>query len=407
MRRIRRRTHARWCAWAVSGVLHAGAMIVLSAALQPIDLDHVGERLLSAELAPDPPKLDALEAPRVEWADALPTPDLFDLGEEFVPSAAFTEGLEQGAESVEFESELSLVELVEDLTLEIRPQTSPGRKKTFDRRRRLANRAGKQATFFGTVAYGDVFVYVLDMSGSMSGPRFARARDELVESVEALAEKQSFYVLLFNGGTRRMFDGQSTLDEAVQATTKNKRRLRHWLSKIQPEGGTDPRDALRIGLSLRPSALFLLSDGEFHLDNQDRRRRLRHGDSKPADMIGKRRSSKIPIHTFAYESREAAATMQTLSSETGGEYRFVPPAPPQAANQAAQRQRGNVNSPAGDALAVMESEVLLMQAEALESRGQLAAALAGYQKIIDAYPQTDAAREADLHKSLLSSFSSP
>ena len=214
-------------------------------------------------------------------------------------------------------------------------------------------------------------------------------------------------MLLFNGVTRRMFDVDSSLDEAVPATADSKRRLREWLFKVIPNGGTDPREALRIGLGLRPSALFLLSDGEFNLDDKTPHRRLRHGNSKPGDMIAKRGHGKIPIHTFAYESQSAVATMQTLSRETGGQYRFVATTPQTAKPFALGQRTVHASQPPNGVSADIASQSLLALAESLESRGDAQGALAEYQRIIDDFPQTEAARQAKVHKSLLSLLLSP
>ncbi|MGH7139863.1 MAG: hypothetical protein ACREHD_29340, partial [Pirellulales bacterium] len=126
--------------------------------------------------------------------------------------------------------------------------------------------AGKQgsgpgASFFGTVAYGDQFVYVVDISTSMSrgqgasasqASRFVRAMAELRASIARLSAEQSFYVMLFNGQTRRMFDDEAIFPQMLPATPENKQNLFDWLATVQMGEWTDPREALRLGLSMRP-----------------------------------------------------------------------------------------------------------------------------------------------------------
>lgn len=134
-------------------------------------------------------------------------------------------------------------------------------------------RSGPQAEYFGTIADGDRFVYVLDVSDSMNrrsggtsrpSSRFEGASAELLRSIGQLTEDQWFYVILFSHQTRRMFDDNSVVPQMVPATPDNKARLRRWLASVKAGGGTDPRQALRLALELKPSAVFLLSDGEFN-----------------------------------------------------------------------------------------------------------------------------------------------
>ena len=47
------------------------------------------------------------------------------------------------------------------------------------------------------------------------------------------------------------------------ADLQAKNQLLAWLRLIEPDGGTDPRPAMKQAISLKPDAVFLLSDGEF------------------------------------------------------------------------------------------------------------------------------------------------
>ena len=178
------------------------------------------------------------------------------------------------------------------------------------------------ASFFGMLAEGNKFVYLVDISPSMNigrgrGPsdvsRLIRALAELRASVERLSSDQSFYVILFNGQTRRMFDEQSVSPRALVATPENKQRLHAWLSTIRTGESTDPRRALQLGLNMHPSALFLLSDGIFDVP-----------EATVFDVIQRNNGDATPIHTIAYEDERSCRTMERIAGLTGGEYRFVP-----------------------------------------------------------------------------------
>ena len=118
----------------------------------------------------------------------------------------------------------------------------------------------RQTSFFGIRAPGRFFVYVIDCSESMiEEDRFARATMEVRRSVLALQAPQQFEVIFYNDGSIPMPGGP----KPRPADSQNKSQLRSWLRLIEPDGGTDPRSAIRQALMLRPEAVFLLSDGEF------------------------------------------------------------------------------------------------------------------------------------------------
>jgi hypothetical protein len=178
------------------------------------------------------------------------------------------------------------------------------------------------ASFFGTSAQGNQFVYLVDISPSMNigrgrgasdVSRLIRALAELRASTERLSGSQSFYVILFNGQTRQMFDEPSVAPRALPATPENKRRLNDWLSTVRTADSTDPRRALQIALNMRPSAVFLLSDGIFDVPEKT-----------ILDIIERHNRDRTPIHTIAYEDERSCRTMLRIADFTGGEYQFVP-----------------------------------------------------------------------------------
>ncbi|MEL6110100.1 MAG: VWA domain-containing protein [Planctomycetota bacterium] len=180
-----------------------------------------------------------------------------------------------------------------------------------------------RGSFFGIEASGQNFVYVLDQSGSMDGQRFRRAADELVRSVETLSEDQNFFVVLFNTQMHQMFDQRGLTPSPIPASAENKRKLARWLNDINPNGGTDPRMGLKLALQMKPSAVFMLSDGEFTDDKKRRSGILRADDGNTKQMV-KRMEASVPIHAIAFEDPNSCVNMKELASLTGGEYRFVP-----------------------------------------------------------------------------------
>jgi von Willebrand factor type A domain len=167
---------------------------------------------------------------------------------------------------------------------------------------------GAAAEFFGINGYGQTFVYVVDCSGSMNERRkFERAIYELLQSIEQLARDQRYFVIFYNDTAYPM-----EADEPVAATQDEFARTRHWVDRVQPQGGTHPLPALLYALSLEPDAIYFLSDGMFD----------------PVTLYQVRshnrpRSRQIPIHTIAFVERATEGLMRTIARNSGGEFRFV------------------------------------------------------------------------------------
>jgi hypothetical protein len=216
-----------------------------------------------------------------------------------------------------------------------------------------------------------------------SDTRFDRAAYELVRSIEKLTADQSFYVLLFSSDTRRMFDDDK-VPHMLPATPENKEKLRKWITTVHPGGNTDPREALYLGLALRPSAVFILSDGEFNGQRDGHRSSFFDGNLSAFEVVAGNNPGKAPIHSFAYEDPVNRKAMERLASETGGDFRYIPPLgdeppPPPPRVQMTDEQRA-----AG----------LLRLAATLERAGRTRVALLRYREIAAKYPATSAGKEA-------------
>jgi Ca-activated chloride channel family protein len=103
-------------------------------------------------------------------------------------------------------------------------------------------------------------VYVLDISGSMSGTKIAQAREGLSFFVTNLNREDNFNIITFST------DINSFNPTLVPADDNNKEKALGFIDGIDASGGTNIDDALEKGLSLlegdgRPSYLVFLTDG--------------------------------------------------------------------------------------------------------------------------------------------------
>jgi hypothetical protein len=167
--------------------------------------------------------------------------------------------------------------------------------------------AWRKTTFFGLRARGQFFVYVVDCSGSMlDDDRLTRATIELRRSVLALQDPQKFEVIFYNNESIPMPGGPRPRTADLQ--TKN--QLLAWLRLIEPDGGTEPRPAMKQAILLKPDAVFLLSDGEFP--------------EGTVDEIAKLNTRRIPIHTVDLAGGLAGDHLKRIAAASGGQYASRP-----------------------------------------------------------------------------------
>jgi hypothetical protein len=96
------------------------------------------------------------------------------------------------------------------------------------------------------------------------------------------------------------------------ADLASKSQLVQWLRLIEPDGETDPRAAMSLALSLRPDAVFLLSDGEFP--------------DGTVEAIARKNPRKIPVHCVDLSGGTGGDHLQRIARDSGGQYRSRPQA---------------------------------------------------------------------------------
>jgi hypothetical protein len=147
-----------------------------------------------------------------------------------------------------------------------------------------------RTAFFGVVAEGYKFVYVLDRSGSMGGSgRIAlkAVKAELEKSLEKLDTIHQFQIIFYNERPV-IFNPTGISGRLAFATEQNVQRAVRFMDTIAADGGTDHEEALKLAVSLRPDAIFFLTDADepFLSDRQL---------EKIADLAG-----GITIHTIEF-----------------------------------------------------------------------------------------------------------
>ncbi len=160
----------------------------------------------------------------------------------------------------------------------------------------------RQTSFFGVRAQGTFFIYVVDCSGSMGDrQRLVRAKAELRRAVAKLRFPQRYMVIFYNDRPVPMPEGIP-----VSASPKARSKTFAWLNLVDAEGETDPRSAMRMALSLRPDAVFLLSDGAYP-----------HGSAEAIAQTNKRLT---PIHCVDLSGGAAGDDLKQIAHDSRGQY---------------------------------------------------------------------------------------
>jgi hypothetical protein len=170
---------------------------------------------------------------------------------------------------------------------------------------------GGDLAFFGVKGKGNKVIYVVDCSGSMSGPPFMRACQELLQSISQLKSRQSFYIVFFSETSYPMYYPNPPETGLVRATDANKTKATQWVQSFGYSGGTDPTDALVRSLGMKPDTIFLLTDGAFTPTAVDAIRQHNPG-------------KKVTINTISFLNRFGEPLLQQIANENNGTYRFVP-----------------------------------------------------------------------------------
>jgi hypothetical protein len=181
-----------------------------------------------------------------------------------------------------------------------------------------------KANVWNLNASGNHFAYVVDFSGSITVVQDDLKR-ELKRSVGALRAPQTFDVITFFSDTssdKERFVTESFEPALVPAEPANKRRFFSWIDRRTPRGQTEPLQALKRALAMKPDAVFFFSDGFF--------------DEKVlADVVKANEDQKIVVHCLVFDElllsdrsstpklTDGARRMQRLAEKCRGKVKVV------------------------------------------------------------------------------------
>ncbi|MFM7055288.1 MAG: vWA domain-containing protein [Planctomycetota bacterium] len=180
--------------------------------------------------------------------------------------------------------------------------------------RRIGGKGGAgETTFMNIVGVGRSFVYVIDTSSSMDGPRLRQAKSQLKASLRLLQPNQQFAVILYNETTQRLKLRRQAEQSLYFATEVNRQLATQEIDSILSDAGTDHRPALLEALSLRPDVVYFLTDGDEPVLSVADLRDIRHA------------AQGTTIHVVRFGdgnwTRGSDHWLQQLAGQNQGEYR--------------------------------------------------------------------------------------
>ena len=124
------------------------------------------------------------------------------------------------------------------------------------RSRSAPKRRAGTPSYYGLSIQARRIVFVIDISGSMRGPRLEAAQRELMQAIDKLPEKTSLSIVAFSDRTTIW---RKTL---MPATPQTKQTAKNFVYLLRAGGRTAAYDALEAAFRFDAEAIYFLSDGE-------------------------------------------------------------------------------------------------------------------------------------------------
>jgi len=168
---------------------------------------------------------------------------------------------------------------------------------------------GGGAKFFGVEARGARFAFIVDVSGSMGGPKLESLKEQLVGSISGIVDSGSYIVVAFSSGPQPLHPAVRWMD----ASAKNKKDSTTMIRRLEAAGGTEPLGSFQLvfGLRPRPDAIYFMTDGDFDDAIIETIARLNRG------------ARKVPIHCITLVDDSGAELLKRIARDSDGTYTHI------------------------------------------------------------------------------------
>lgn len=177
----------------------------------------------------------------------------------------------------------------------------------------LGGSGGGGTSFFGVEAQGNRFAFIIDVSGSMAGPKLDLLKRELIRSIDGLLETSEFIVVQYSDPQNVLVVGE--VKGWQTASPSAKRAMRAHVTLLESQGNTCPLPAFELLAATppRPDVVYFLTDGDFSGDP----------DQITVDIIRLAKPWRAPCHTLCLDTQASEQRMRRIARETRGTFTFL------------------------------------------------------------------------------------
>jgi len=165
-----------------------------------------------------------------------------------------------------------------------------------------------ETSFFGLRGGGKRICFIVDVSGSMAGPKLDRLKQELAGTIQSLKPGTLFSVVFFDSTP-------TVISQQWMNTDTEKQRAIQVIANQGAGAGTDPTGAFQFAfgtLNPLPDCIYYMTDGQTNADVAGLLRALNTGANKTA------------VHAIAFGDQSLEPVMKQVAAENNGTYIFVP-----------------------------------------------------------------------------------
>jgi hypothetical protein len=165
-----------------------------------------------------------------------------------------------------------------------------------------------ETSFFGLRGGGKRICFIVDVSGSMAGPKLDRLKQELTATIQSLKPGTLFSVVFFDSGP-------TVISQQWMQSDAERQNAAQVIANQGAGAGTDPTGAFQFAfqtLNPLPDCIYYMTDGQTNADVVGLLRTLNTGTNKTA------------VHAIAFGDQSLEPVMKQVAAENKGTYIFVP-----------------------------------------------------------------------------------
>jgi hypothetical protein len=165
-----------------------------------------------------------------------------------------------------------------------------------------------ETSFFGLRGGGKRICFIVDVSGSMGGPKLDRLKQELTGTIQSLKPDTQFAVVFFDSSA-------TTISQQWMKSDAERQQAVQVIASQGSGSGTDPTGAFQFAfgtLNPLPDCIYYMTDGQTSADVAALLRALNNG------------PNKTTVHAIAFGDQSLEAVMKQIAAENNGVYLFVP-----------------------------------------------------------------------------------